>query len=261
MACDAWREKLDLYVDGELPAPEAAALNAHLRTCADCAADALARVQLKRSVAVAGKRYQPSAELRARLEKKIGSGKPLRSANWWWRVISVPALAVIVLSVAVTLSMQSEKARRQRTFSELTDLHVALLASAAPFDVVSSDRHTVKPWFQGRLPFTFNLPELQGSEFTLLGGRVTYLDQSPGAHLVYQIRKHEISVFIFQDRSGMDRTGEDRGAPAASSPSGPVHALSFNLDSWSQDGLRYFVVGDVGSSDIEALSKLLRGAG
>jgi anti-sigma factor RsiW len=257
MACDAWRDKLDQYVDGELDAPEAAALNAHLRTCADCAADALARVQLKRSVALAGKRFQPSAELRARLEAKIsGAARPQRSANWWWRLIAVPALAVLILSVAMSLYFQSEKGRRQRTFSELTDLHVALLASATPFDVVSTDRHTVKPWFQGKIPFTFNLPELQGSEFTLLGGRVTYLDQSPGAHLIYQVRKHEISVFIFQDR-----TGQDRGAPAASPPSGQVHTLSFNMDSWTQDGLRYFVVGDVGSADIEALSKLLRGAG
>jgi anti-sigma factor RsiW len=256
MACDAWRDKLDLYVDGELAAPEAAALSAHLRTCADCAADALVKVQLKRSVAIAGKRYQPSAELRSRLEGKIqGAAKPQRSANWWWRLVAIPALAVVVLSVAVSLYMQRENARQQRTFSELTDLHVALLASASPFDVVSSDRHTVKPWFQGKLPFTFNLPELQGSDFTLLGGRVTYLDQSPGAHLIYQIRKHEISVFIFQNR-----IGQDRGAQAESAPAGPVHTLSFNMDSWTEDGLRYFVVGDVGPGDIEALSKLLRGA-
>jgi anti-sigma factor RsiW len=250
MACDAWREKLDLYVDGELAAPEAATFSAHLRTCADCAADALARVQLKRSVSLAGKRYQPSAEFRARMERKLGTAKPQRSATWWWRLIAVPALAVVVLSVAVNL-WQSEKARRQRTLSELTDLHVALLASAAPFDVVSTDRHTVKPWFQGKVPFTFNLPELQGSEFTLLGARVTYLDQTPGAHLVYQIRKHEISVFIFQERDPR----------AASLSAGPVHTLSFNMNSWTQEGLRYFVVGDVGPADIEALSKLLRGAG
>ena len=71
-----------------------------------------------------------------------------------------------------------ESARRQRVFSELADLHVSALASATPVDVISTDRHTVKPWFQGRIPFSFNLPELQGSEFTLIGGRVTYLAQT-----------------------------------------------------------------------------------
>jgi anti-sigma factor RsiW len=115
---------------------------------------------------------------------------------------------------------------------------------------VSTDRHTVKPWFQGKIPFTFNLPELQGSDFTLLGGRVTYLAQTPGAHLIYQVRKHQVSVFIFQDR------GED----TASLPSGPVHALSFSMENWTQNGLRYFVVGDVAPDDIRALSTLLRDA-
>jgi anti-sigma factor RsiW len=136
-------------------------------------------------------------------------------------------------------------------YSELADLHVATLASASPVDVVSTDRHTVKPWFQGKIPFSFNLPELQGSEFTLVGGRITYFAQTPGAHLIYQIRKHEVSVFIFQDRGG----------ETASPPSGPVHALSFNLENWTQGGLRYFVVGDVSADDIQALSKLLKAAG
>jgi anti-sigma factor RsiW len=250
MACEAWRERLDLYADGELAPAEAAALSAHLRTCADCAADALARVQLKRSVAIAGNRYQPSARLRAKIAGSIAV-KPRRQANWWWKVVAIPALAVLMISVAVNLYVQSEKTRRERTYSELTDLHVALLASATPFDVISTDRHTVKPWFQGKVPFTFNLPELQGSEFTLLGGRVTYLEQTPGAHLVYQLRKHEISVFVFQDR----------GTKTTSMPPGSVHTLSFNMESWTQDGLRYFVVGDVGAGDIEALGNLLRGAG
>jgi anti-sigma factor RsiW len=108
----------------------------------------------------------------------------------------------------------------------------------------------VKPWFQGRIPFTFNLPELQGSPFALLGGRVTYLAQTPGAHLIYQVRKHEVSVFIFQDR----------GKETESLSSGPVHAQSFTVQNWTQNGLRYFVIGDVGAEDIEALSKLLQSA-
>ena len=88
-----------------------------------------------------------------------------------------------------------------QVFSEIADLHVATLASSSPVDVISTDRHTVKPWFQGKIPFAFDLPELQNSEFSLLGGRMTYLDQTPGAHLIYDVRKHHISVFVFQERS------------------------------------------------------------
>ena len=249
MACEQWRDQLDRYVDGELDPAQASALSAHLRGCAACAADALERVQLKRSVQMAGKRYTASAELRKRITNTVAA-KRRRGAGWYWKILAVPALAVLVLSVAVNLYVGHEDARRQRVYSELADLHVAALAGSTPVDVVSTDRHTVKPWFQGKIPFTFNLPELQGSEFTLLGGRVTYLAQTPGAQLIYQVRKHEISVFIFQDR------GEGAGLP-----DGLEHPQSFNVQTWAQNGLRYFVVGDVGAEDIRALSKLLRGAG
>ena len=250
MACDEWSDKLEAYLDDELDPAETRGVGAHLRGCAACATDALGRVQMKRSVQMAGKRYAANAELRNRIAKSI-TANPRREAGWAWKILALPAMLVLILSVGVNLYVGRERTRRERVYSELADLHVSALASATPVDVVSTDRHTVKPWFQGKLPFSFNLPELQGSEFTLLGGRVTYLAQTPGAHLIYQIRKHEVSVFIFQDR----------GDETASAASGPVHALSFNVENWTRGGLRYFVVGDVGAEDIQALSKLLRDAG
>ena len=250
MACEQWRGKLDLYADGELESGQAQVLREHLRGCPECAAEALERVQMKRSVQIAGKRYVPSAELRQRISKSIAS-KPRRESGWHWKILVLPALSLVILSLAVNLYVSRESARRQRVYSELADLHVATLASATPVDVLSTDRHTVKPWFQGKIPFTFNLPELQGSGFTLLGGRVTYLAQTPGAHLIYELRKHEISVFIFQDR----------GEETASLPSGPLHTQSFNVENWTRNGLRYFVLGDVSPEDVHALSQLLRNAG
>jgi anti-sigma factor RsiW len=157
----------------------------------------------------------------------------------------------LLLSLAVGFYVNHERTRREQVYSELADLHVATLASGSPVDVVSTDRHTVKPWFQGKIPFSFNLPELQGTDFTLVGGRVSYLAQSPGAHLIYRLRQHEISVFIFQDRGG----------DTAVAGSGPISTMSFTMESWTKNGRRYFVVGDVGAQDIENLSKLLRNAG
>jgi anti-sigma factor RsiW len=249
MACESWGAKLDAYVDGELSSSESAALAAHLRECAGCAAYALGLVQMKRSVAAAGKRYQPGAEFRERIQKTVRS-KSQHGGSWYWKIVAMPAALVLILSVAVNFYVDREKARRERVYSELTDLHVATLASGSPVDVISTDRHTVKPWFQGKIPFSFNLPELQGTDFTLVGGRVTYLAQSPGAHLIYRLRQHEISVFIFQDR----------GDGTAALASAPVSRLSFTVEGWTKNGLRYFVVGDVGAQDIEGLSKLLRDA-
>jgi anti-sigma factor RsiW len=248
MPCEVWTEKLDAYVDGELSLPESNALADHLRGCVGCAAQALERVQLKRSVALAGKRYEPSTDFRSSIAKSLVQ-KSERGLGMFWKILVVPALLTLVFAVGLNFYLGRAKAERQHVYSELADLHVATLASTTPVDVVSTDRHTVKPWFEGKIPFTFNLPELQGTDFSLVGGRVTYLSQVSGAHLIYRIRKHEISVFIFP-------------APNASNTtiSGPVQARSFNFEDWTHNGLRYFVVGDVGANDMETLGKLLRDA-
>ncbi len=204
---------------------------------------------MKRSVQLAGKRYSANAEFRNKIAKSIAA-KPHRDSLWTWRILALPALLLVLISVGVNFYVSRANSHRQRVYSELADLHVSTLASATPVDVISTDRHTVKPWFQGKIPFSFNLPELQGTDFTLLGGRVAYLEQTSGAHLIYQIRKHEVSVFIFPDR------GEETVAPS----SGPTQAVSFNVENWEQGGLRYFVVGDVNAEDIRALSKLLQDA-
>jgi anti-sigma factor RsiW len=250
VACNEWRDKLDSYVDGELMSSEAATLGAHLRSCAECAADGLQRVQMKRAVQVAGKRYEPSVDLRNKITKSI-EVKSHRGIAAKWKFVLIPALGLLAVAFLLTSYLGSARAEQQRVYSELADLHVATLASSTQVDVLSTDRHTVKPWFQGKVPFTFNLPDLPGSEFSLLGGRVAYLEQVSGAHLIYQVRKHEISVFIFPDREGAMR----------SLSSGTANAASFNLQTWTKNGLRYFVIGDASGEDIKTLGRLLQNAG
>jgi anti-sigma factor RsiW len=197
----------------------------------------------------AGKRYNPTPEFRERIRKSIVT-KPRHSPIRIWLGAAV-AVALLFVAGFVTLSVRQQQLERQHTFSELADLHVATLASANPVDVISTDRHTVKPWFQGKIPFTFNLPELQNSAFTLLGGRIIYLGQAPGAELIYQVRKHQISVFIFQDRD----VGRALGLSSLSQKE-----LSFNIETWNQDGLRYFIIGDASADDIQNLANLLKNA-
>jgi anti-sigma factor RsiW len=255
MEADQWREKLDQYLDGELPSAEAAALAVHLRACPGCTAEALERTHLKLALRNAGKRYQPSSRLRNKIAgsvaAKSGSRFSWQHFGWQWRLASLAALALVFATVWINSYLGRQRAAEQRVYSELADLHVAALAATTPVDVLSTDRHTVKPWFQGKIPFTFNLPELQGTNFTLLGGRVTYLEQTPGAQLIYQIRKHNISVFIFPER----------GTEAARLVSGAGNEMSFNIESWTRNDLRYFVISDVSGEDIKTLSKLLRDAG
>jgi len=246
MVCESWRERLDTYLDGELPQGELRTFDAHVRNCPSCSADVLSGVQMKRAIHLAGKRFTPSAEFRKRMRKNIAP-KPRRSFRLGWMLAA--AAVVVLVAGTVTTTYLGNRSGKDQVFSEIADLHVATLASSSPVDVISTDRHTVKPWFQGRIPFAFNLPELQNSEFSLLGGRMTYLEQTPGAHLIYDVRKHHISVFVFQERS-----------LPAKLPDSSAAKLSFNVETWSQGGLRYFVIGDASAADIDSLARLFKAA-
>ena len=248
MVCESWKAKLDSYLDGEVPQEEMRTFDSHVRNCPSCSADALSRVQLKRAIQVAGKRFTPSAEFRKRMQQSIAS-KPRRVFRLGWMLAA--AAAVVLVVGTLTSTYLGDRSGRDQLFSEIADLHVETLASSSPVDVISTDRHTVKPWFQGKIPFAFNLPELQNTEFSLLGGRMTYLEQTPGAHLIYDAGKHHISVFVFQERSLPARLTDSSILPGK---------LSFNMETWSQGGLRYFVIGDASAGNIDGLAKLFKAA-
>jgi len=248
MDCKVWAEQFDTYLDGELPSSEMTAFDEHVRNCPSCAANVLGRVQLKRAVRTAGKRFQPSPEFRASIQKRISARPvPVRAGfRWVWAA----AFAGILLAAALSGWFAVQRSREQVLYSELRDLHVATLASANPVDVISTDRHTVKPWFQGRIPFSFNLPELANTEFSLAGGRVTYLKGTPGAQLVYQYGKHQISVFIYPEQSLQSPLRGD----------GLKTDMAFHTMTWTEGNLRFFVVGDVSADEIRSLAALLRAA-
>jgi anti-sigma factor RsiW len=247
----SWTGKLDLYLDGELDSLNMQELDQHLRECPACTAEALRRLQWKRAVHLAGQHHVADAALRERIQKSISLSKP---AWWHWRpAFAITAMVLLLFAGARILQQEVSQPKagllqESKIVSELADLHVATLASVNPVDVVSSDRHNVKPWFAGKIPFSFNLPDLQGSQFELVGGKVSYLEQAPGAQLLFRVRKHQISVFIFQARIlGRKSAGTQE-----------MDAQSFHLVSWQRNGLQYFVIGDVAPEELRALSNLLK---
>lgn len=257
---ESWAGKLDAYLDGELDSSQMQELDRHLRACPGCTAEALRRLQWKRAIHAAGQCYVPDPALRDHIQRSISPAKP---AWWHWRPAFAATAAVLLLFAGARIVQQEivqPKARliqnnlvqnnlvqQSRIVGELADLHVTTLASANPVDVVSSDRHNVKPWFAGKIPFSFDLPELQGSRFELVGGKVSYLEQSPGAQLLFRVRKHQISVFIFQARA----------LPLGFASAEEMNARSFHLESWRRGGLQYFVIGDVAPEDLRAMGELL----
>lgn len=241
MNCES-RKNVGLYVDGELEPAAQQAFAIHLQNCADCAAAVLEQQELKKAVRVAGKRFSAPPELYASVRRQIAP-QPTFNRRWSWAL----AALCVVLFAALGLSLFMHSRDENATVAQLVDQHITMLASANPVDVISEDRHTVKPWFQGRLPFTFNLPEFApGSDFKLLGGKMVYAGHAPGAELVYQVRQHKISVFIFQSR-------DVHGQPSR-------RGSMFTINNWQQRGLEYYAITDAAPEDADRLRALLEQA-
>jgi anti-sigma factor RsiW len=236
MTCELWREQIGGYVDGELAASHDDEVSKHLKQCGECTLYAANEIHLKRAVSHAGKRYQPSAELRANVLKSIGASKSSSRYNWF-------AFAAMAAVLVIVISLFALRASRADMGREIADVHLSTIASANPVDVVSTDMHTVKPWFQGKLPFTFNLPELGGSPFALVGGRVVYIRSTPMALLVFQYKLHKISMLI----------GPEKILGASDDVGGGFHAVS-----WTKNGYRYVTVGDASIDALRDLSERMR---
>jgi anti-sigma factor RsiW len=209
-----------LYVDDELDAPAQQQFAAHLSTCAECPAAVREQMELKKALRLAGRSFSAPPELHASLYRSL---HPHATASPWWKWILAPLCAILLATVGLLLWPKSGSPDPMS--AALVDQHITMLASEHPLDVLNSDRHTVKPWFQGKLPFTFNLPEVKDSSFDLVGGKVVFAGQNPGAEVVYQIRQHKISVFIFQAKDAAGKPGANRDQ-------------SFTVNSWRQGGLQ-----------------------
>jgi anti-sigma factor RsiW len=220
---------LNLMADGELTPEQMAEVNAHLAGCPACTADALAQMMLKSATARAGHRYAVPAGLRERVlagaavaapshpsARAEGSRRwPIGMAGW------SAAAAVLLVSVSLLLVQRNATARVEAAAlaAEAFDQHIATLAANREPQVVSSDRHTVKPWFQGKIPFSFNLPEGLPADTALDGANLTYLDDRPVAQLLYHVGRHRVSVFLragpgrnyVTERAGFHVIGFSRG--------------------------------------------------
>jgi anti-sigma factor RsiW len=194
-------DQLSAFVDGELSPAEANGVQQHLVDCHPCALRVLSVMQLKAATGRAGQRFTPPPEALARLSAQLRPQESKKTARIYsFRSAALTGLAA-VLVIALSLLGWWQTHQANTLSAELLDQHLATLSSGASPEVLSTDRHTVKPWFQGKLPFSFNLPEVLPADTTLKGGDFAYLNGQPSALLLFTIHKHEVSVFLTQ-RSG-----------------------------------------------------------
>lgn len=243
--------QIDAFADRELPPDQARAVQQHLAACHPCSLQVLATLELKQATAAAGRRLDPAPAALARLTAHLQQHAPaqpnpnlqpkqplaFRSALFLW-----PSLAAALLLLTVTLVTWSVHRSHNTLSAELLDQHLATLSTAATPQVLSTDRHTVKPWFEGKLPFSFNLPEPDALPpgAALKGADLTYLGDHPTALLLFTMGKHQVSVFV-ADRNSL-----------ATAPGSSVRA-GFNLRSTTVGGLRLIAVGDVDPPQLDRL--------
>jgi anti-sigma factor RsiW len=247
-------DQLDAFIDGELPLAEQQEIERHLATCHACTLRVLSATQLKAATARAGHRFAPPPEALARLTSQLHSQSqqqlqpPKPQPKPTARIYSIrPAAAWAALAAAILLAVSFLSWRQLRPTNtlaaELLDQHLATLSSAATPQVISTDRHTVKPWFQGRLPFSFNLPDAAAlpPDTTLKGANLTYLNNQPAALLLFTIHKHEVSVFLTQRST----------SPVLTTL--PKTRAGFNIHTATTPDLRITAVSDVNAADLDNL--------
>jgi anti-sigma factor RsiW len=253
---------LNGLADGELSAAQLAVANEHLAACPACTSNALYQSLLKSATAKAGQRYTPPPQLQERLTRLAssrleapGSGTGHRYPQQWRFAWGWVAAAVLLLVSASTMMVQRtarkaeiSSAEHAALVTEVFDQHVATLAGSLPPEVVSTDRHTVKPWFQGKLPFSFNLPEGLPRDTALDGANLTYLHNQPVAQLLYSIGKHRVSVFL------LEKPGATRADQL------PAEHAGFHVMDFSTDELEGVAVSDVDPARLAELVSAIRQA-
>lgn len=197
--------------------------------------------------------YEAPQCLRDRIGAVLSQAEPSKAApktrRWaeWqqWLGMGVTFACGVMLSVAVTF-FYGVPGQQDRLAAQVIDGHVRSLMVAHLSDVVSSDQHTVKPWFSGKLNFSPPVRDLATEGFPLIGGRLDYIDEHPVAALVYRHQLHTINVFVWPAR----------GNPSLAS--GSASRQGYNVTSWSDDGMQFWAVSDLNSADLQRFGQLLR---
>ena len=236
MTCDEARILLHALIDGELDAGHAREVEDHIAGCPACAAQLNAYRQMSKAVADADLRYTAPPALRRRIEAALPQPLvPNRRAvlRGFAMGSAVSAIAATGL-VAIVLRGDDE----QRIESEVVSAHLRSLQAGHLTDVVSTDQHTVKPWFNGKLDVAPPVVDLTALGFTLIGGRLDYVDARPIAAVVYRRRAHVINLFVAQTASTERRAAK-------------MDAIQgFNIRRWSERGLNYWAVSDLAADEL-----------
>jgi anti-sigma factor RsiW len=241
------------YADEELDLVRSLEMERHFRECAACAR-AKERIRaLRTAMSTSLPYFEPPTGLERRLRARLRAKSPqevrIRRFSIPWKWAAAAAVLVLVTAGVWRVTLMSRHSDSTGILAaEAVSSHVRSLMAAHLTDVPSSDRHTVKPWFSGKLDFAPAVSDFSGQGFILAGGRLDYLDGRPVAALVYQRRQHVINLFTW---------------PAPEAPDSEVQAAErqgYHALHWTQGHMNYWVVSDLNNRELAEFTHLVRNA-
>jgi anti-sigma factor RsiW len=238
MTCAETENLLHALLDGELDAGHARDVETHLEGCPRCAAQFRAHREMQQAMSAVQLQFTAPTSLRQRIERALPSA-PKRVSNR--RSMLKGFVMGTALSAAMAASLVIGVIRTdqdQRVLGDVTSAHVRSLQGDHLTDVQTSDQHTVKPWFNGKIDIAPPVVDLTAQGFTLLGGRLDYIDGKAVASIVYRRRVHVINLFVAQ------------GASSATREARLQTVQGFNIQRWTARGLEFFAISDVNAEEL-----------
>jgi anti-sigma factor RsiW len=232
-------DALHAYLDHELGAERSLEVREHLRACAACRRE----YQAARAVRGVVQRSLPAAPLAEDFERRLRRAVRDASPRPWSRRAAPWAASLAAASLVALLALWPARGPEGALVDEVVEAHLRSLLVDHLTDVASSDRHTVKPWFQGKVPFSLPVQDLSAQGFALEGGRLELLDGHPAAALVYRVRQHAVNAFAWPAEGTSAALVETRRG---------VHV-------WHRvaGALSWWLVSDAGPEELERLGALL----
>jgi mycothiol system anti-sigma-R factor len=247
VSCETLSDKLTGYLDRELDEGAAAEVEAHLRQCATCAA----RLERERRLRAAVQAHLPPLRAPESLRSNVRTVlraqlKPAQRRQTWLPTWAATA-AALLLGVAGGWQLATWRAPRgdgSDLATEVVASHVRSLEGAHLTDIASSEHHTVKPWFAGKLDFSPPVPDFTTEGFPLIGGRLDYLGERQVAALVYGRRQHVINLFVWPSR-------DSNVVPAATSRRG------YHMVHGAAGGMSYWAISDLNETELSQFVQLV----
>ena len=250
MTCDEAEILLHALIDGELDAGHAREIEDHVAGCLRCAAALADYREISKAVAAADLRYAAPLGLRRRIEASLPQPRLANRRAVLRGFAMGSAVSAIAASGLVAVILRSDE--EARVESEVVSAHVRSLQAGHLTDVISTDQHTIKPWFNGKLDVAPPVVDLTAQGFTLIGGRLDYVDARAIGAIVYRRRAHVINLFIAQTAGAEPRTARI------------ATVQGFNIRRWSERGLNYWAVSDLAADELadfgEKFESAMRGS-